>query len=75
MRWKNEDTARRSEYGRRGGVAARGKAYRFTSEKAREAGRKGGLASAEARRCKGCGRVPARGETHECPPISSEAQP
>jgi len=37
---------RRSEIASLGGQAAQrmGKAYRFTSEKAREAGRKGGLA-------------------------------
>lgn len=75
MRWKNEDPARRAEFGRRGGEAARGKAHRFTKEQAQEAGRKGGRASAEARRCKGCGAVKAHGEVHECPPISSEVQP
>ena len=75
MRWKKEDPARRAEFGRRGGIAARGKAHRFTTEQAREAGRKGGIASAEARRCKVCGRIPPRGEVHECPPASSEVQP
>jgi general stress protein YciG len=69
MRWKNEDPARRAEYGRRGGVAARGKAHRFTPEEAQKAGRKGGPACAEKRRCPKCGSVRAqglKGEAHEC---------
>jgi len=46
------DEAARSEISRKGGMAvhAAGKAYRFTSAKAREAGRKGGLALAAKRR-------------------------
>ncbi len=41
-----------AELARKGGraVHAAGKAYRFTSEKAREAGRKGGLALAAKKR-------------------------
>lgn len=74
MRWKNEDPERRAAYGRLGGKAARGKAYRFTSDKAREAGRKGGRAAAERRRCATCKKVPKQGETCECSPISSGAR-
>jgi general stress protein YciG len=49
------DPAVVSEIARKGGKAvhAAGKAYRFTKEKAREAGRKGGLALAAKRRAKG----------------------
>jgi general stress protein YciG len=50
----NTDPAVLSEIASKGGKAvhAAGKAYRFTSEKAREAGRKGGLALAAKRRRK-----------------------
>ncbi len=49
------DPARLSEISSKGGKAvhAAGKAYRFTSEKAREAGRKGGFAKAKKRRQEG----------------------
>ena len=48
----NTDPAILTEISRKGGKAvhAVGKAYRFTSEKAREAGRKGGRALAAKRR-------------------------
>ena len=50
----NTDPALLTEFSRKGGhaVHAAGKAYRFTSEKAREAGRKGGRALAAKRRAK-----------------------
>lgn len=66
MRWKAEDPARRAAMGARGGLAA-SKRHRFTSEEARAAGAKGGRASIEARRCKKCRKVPARGVEHVCP--------
>jgi hypothetical protein len=46
--------AKRAAYGSLGGEQAQllGKAYRFSSEKAREAGRKGGLARAARMRAK-----------------------
>ena len=44
----------RKEFSRRGGIAAHaaGTAHEFTSEEAREAGRKGGKASAAAKKRK-----------------------
>ena len=62
---EEETTMTKREAGRLGGKAAR-KRHRWTSEAARAAGRKGGKASSEARRCRECGRVPARGRAHVC---------
>ena len=52
----NTDPALLTEISRKGGhaVHAAGKAYRFTSEKAREAGRKGGRAKRRAKESKSC---------------------
>lgn len=58
----------KSEAGRLGGLAAK-RRHRWSREDAREAGRKGGEASAARRRCGGCGRVLSSGEGvrgHEC---------
>jgi hypothetical protein len=51
----------KQEAGRLGGLAAT-RRHRWSSDGASAAGKR----SAEARRCKGCGEVPARGREHRC---------
>lgn len=54
-----------SEKHRKAGALAKNR-HVFTSDEASAAGRKGGKAAAEARRCEGCGKVKGTRKAHVC---------